>query len=107
MHSSAAIERFSWRRSRNRPAALLAGAALLAAVLPGALSATAASTAPGASVDPVIAHVRGTVGVIVQAGHQSVRAAEEATRRLGGSVTRDLPIVNGFAAKVPGHAIGA
>jgi serine protease AprX len=111
MHVGAAAGRFTMNRPRRRPAALLAGAALVAALLPGTLAAHAAATpasgisSPIASVDPALSHLRGSVGVIVQAAGGSVRSAEAATARLGGRVTRDLPIVSGFAAKLPARAV--
>ncbi|MFL6237948.1 MAG: S8 family serine peptidase [Actinomycetes bacterium] len=93
------------RRFGRRSAAFLAGAALVAAVVPGALGSGARSAATTASVDPALAHLRGTVSVIVQAGAGSVRAAESAASRLGATVTRDLPIISGFAARLPARAV--
>src|SRR3954447_22591281 len=106
MHVDAAVHQFPWRRSSRRPAAFLAGAAIVAALLPATLSASASPAAsPAAVVDPALNHLRGTVGVIVQAGDRSVQAAESATTKLGGKVTLQLPIVHGFAAKIPADAV--
>src|SRR4051812_36515089 len=49
----------------------------------------------------VLAVHQGDVKVIVQKLDGSDDRAEAAVRGLGGTVTRDLPIVNGFAATVP------
>ena len=102
MHAGAAI---SGCLRRRQPAALLAGAALVAAILPGALSSAAGANPVSANIDPALGHLRGTVGVIVQTGGQSAHTAERATVRLGGTITQDLPIVHGFAAKLPAHAV--
>ena len=90
-----------------RRRALLAGTALVASLIPGALAAGSGSPAVSlsAAVDPALAHVRGTVGVIVQTVGRSGAAAERAVVRLGGRVTRELPIVSGFAARVPARAV--
>lgn len=45
------------------------------------------------------------VGVIVQTVRGSGAAAERAVERSGGTVTRDLPIVDGFSARVPAGAL--
>ncbi|MDX6273798.1 MAG: serine protease AprX [Frankiales bacterium] len=77
----------------------LVGAAVLVAVLSSGAAAgpTAAST-----TRPAI----GSSSVIVQApGAQA--GAKAAVRALGGVVTRDLPIVRGFAATVPADQVAA
>src|SRR4051794_29628165 len=77
MHVGAAVHhRYPWRSSARRPAAFLAGAAIVAALLPATLSASSSAAANSALVDPAINHVRGTVGIIVQAGDNAVQAAE-------------------------------
>src|SRR5205085_6189579 len=47
----------------------------------------------------------GTVGVIVQTVGRSGATVESAVHRLGGRVTDQLPIVNGFAARLPARAV--
>ena len=85
---------------RNRTAAFVAA---LAAALswmvaaPNACSPTIAT----AVFDPAVRAVHGAVSVIVEGG----RAADRAVVRSGGVVTRDLPIVGGFAAKVPANDV--
>jgi len=55
-----------------------------------------------AVVDPALTTLRsGVAAIIVQKISASDRAPEAAVARLGGRVTRDLPIVDGFAATVP------
>lgn len=81
-------------------ASLLAGvlAALLAA--PVLLDAPASASArPGDPSAPV--------QVVVQAEPGAGQAAADAVRRLGGTVTRSLPIVGGLAASVPAGAVAA
>src|SRR6266542_2546442 len=57
-------------------------------------------------VDPALsAFHSGTVSVIVQKYATAGQAPERALARLGGSVTRDLPIVDGFAATVPAASL--
>src|SRR3954451_11896021 len=55
----------------RRSAAFLAGSALAAALLPAALPSSSHAQGPSGIVDPAIAHLRGTVGVIVQAAGQA------------------------------------
>ena len=106
------------KTSRRTLAALLA--ALVAAgtfIVP----ATSAAPAPAAAVEAVATATaavdealagitEGVVRVIVQKDNsahaaKAGAAAEEAVARLGGSITLDLPIVNGFAATVPADSI--
>lgn len=54
-----------------------------------------------AMVDPALRAVHGTVGVVVS----GTRAVETAVVRAGGSITHDLPLINGFSAKVPASDI--
>jgi len=91
------------------PLALLLCVALLIISAPAlftihpTLSAT--SSSGGAVVDPALSTYRtGSVPVIVQttAASASVQAA---VVRLGGTITRPLPIVDGFAATVPARAL--
>jgi serine protease AprX len=71
-------------------------------------SARAADTsAPGAVIDARVTAARtGDVRVIVQKLAAQDRGPEAAISSLGGTVTRDLPIVNGFAATIPAAATG-
>src|SRR5919107_554697 len=85
---------FGLQRGRALLVAALAALVLLAGLgaVPGAASAR-----PGAA-EPM--------GVIVQKRAGAGSAPEEAVRRLGGQVTRALPIVGGFAATVPATVAG-
>src|SRR5437762_9054320 len=73
-------------------------AAAVTAAISGVLmvAATVASTAAGASP----AH-GSTRAVIVQTEPGAAATVRRAVQAVGGRVTRDLPIVNGFAAAVP------
>ena len=74
--------------------------AVLAAALSWAVSAPAASSpprSPAAVIDPALRTAHGMVGVIVS----GARGSERAVIKAGGVVTHDLPIINGFSAKVP------
>src|SRR5438067_11542389 len=77
-------------------------AAVVTAALTGLLIAGAAIASPaaGAAAAPT-----GTRHVIVQAEPAAVAMARQAVHDVGGRVTRDLPIVNGFAATVPAATI--
>src|SRR4051812_37371022 len=88
----------------RRASALLASAAIVAAFVPGALGAPSTGVTR-ASIDPALAHLRGTVGVIVQTTGHAGSAAESAVTRFGGRITHELPIISGFAAKLPARAV--
>jgi len=78
--------------------------AVLAAAMSWAVTAPAASTPPrstAAVVDPALRTMHGTVGVIVS----GARSTERAVVKAGGSITRELPIIGGYAAKVPANDI--
>ncbi len=85
----------------GRRARILAGL-MLAAVASAAVTTTTAASSPSPAVSDVVQgslrSATGTVAVVVEGGG---RAAESAARRLGAVVTRDLPIIDGFAARVP------
>jgi serine protease AprX len=90
--------------ARRRP--LAASVAVLAAALSWMVTVPTAGTPAGASpltavVDPALHAVQGTVKVIVQ-GTSSV---ESAVRRMGGTVTHDLPLIGGFSATVPARDV--
>jgi serine protease AprX len=76
---------------------------LVVAVLAVLLLATGlGAVPPGTAAQPGMA---GPVRVIVQKTTAADPAPELAVRRLGGQVTRALPIVGGFAATVPAAAV--
>ena len=98
--------------------ALAAGAAPALGGSAHAAHAARAAQAATAAVDDALTGLRhGLVRIIVQkhdapasttAGAAATSGAVElAVSRLGGQVTVDLPIVNGFAATVPAESIGA
>jgi serine protease AprX len=61
---------------------------------------------PAAIVDPAVAAIHsGTVAIIVRKTVATDHSPEQAVARLGGRVTQDLPIVDGFAATVPAASI--
>jgi hypothetical protein len=86
------------RRSSSALVALAASLSWLVAAPTAGGTATSRLTA---AVDPALRAAHGTVGVIVSGS----RAAESAVVRAGGSVTHELPIINGFSAKVPANDI--
>jgi serine protease AprX len=73
----------------------------------GQLETTTGSSAPShAVVDPALVALRtGEAAVIIQKTSAADRAPETAVDRLGGRITRELPIVDGFAATVPVAAL--
>src|SRR4051812_42313720 len=78
--------------------------AVIAAALSWAVAAPAASTpprSPAAVVAPALRTVHGTVGVIVSGARSSERAVVNA----GASITRELPIIGGYSAKVPANDV--
>src|SRR5881227_1112805 len=78
--------------------------AIFAAALSWAVTAPAANTpprSPAAVVDPALRSLHGTVGVIVS----GARSTERAVVNAGGTITRELPIIGGYAAKVPANDI--
>lgn len=98
----------------SRSARPLLLAALVAAVVGGALPAAAPAHA-GAAAPPapqVDAALRapgggGDVAVVVRERPGAGDAAERAVREAGGLVTRDLPLIDGFAATLPAAAVPA
>jgi len=86
---------------RRSTSALVALAATFSWMI-AAPSATGTGTGRlAAVVDPALRAAHGTVGVIVS----GTRAVESAVVRAGGSITHDLPIINGFSAKVPANDV--
>jgi serine protease AprX len=95
---------------RNGCAVLLA-AALGLAGLAAPVARAAEGTAAGAVVDARVLAARtapavqnSSVRVIIQKVAAEDRGPEAAISSLGGTVTRDLPIVDGFAATIPAAA---
>src|SRR5581483_8945222 len=91
---------------RNGCAALLAVLLGLAGLgVPAAHANDDGAPAPAAVVDArVLSATTSDVHVIVQKLAATDRAPEAAISNLGGTVTHDLPIVDGFAATVPAAA---
>ncbi|HJR18975.1 MAG TPA: S8 family peptidase [Actinomycetota bacterium] len=85
--------------------ALFAG--LLAMATPAILPAASTARSGGAvELDPALSSITsGDVNLIVRARPGAVREAVRAVTLAGGAVTKDLPIVNGFAATVPASEI--
>jgi serine protease AprX len=86
----------SFGLQRGRALAIAALAVLVLATGIGTVGREA-SAQPGAT---------GSLRVIVQQRAAADGSPEQAVRRLGGQVTRALPIVAGFAATVPAAAVG-
>ncbi len=99
------------RPAPRRAVALLVGLLLAAtASSSGAAAHTRPSgrgavAAAAAAVDPALHGARGLVALIVQHTPGAGSAPVRALRRLGGRVTRPLPIVDGFAAVLPAGAV--
>jgi serine protease AprX len=102
------------RRARTRLASLLLAALSAAGLpaLPGGAAAgplSAARSTPDHALARLDPEVRTTgsrpVRVVVRARPDATGAAEDAVRRLGGRVTRALPLVDGFAATLPAQAV--
>ena len=103
-----------------RPARTALASLLLAAltttgapVLAGGAAAASPPTPPAADgaiavLDPAVPTTgRGAVRVVVRALPEGGPAPQDAVRRLGGTVTRTLPLVHGFAATLPAQAVPA
>jgi serine protease AprX len=89
---------------RSGCALVLASALGLAGLaVPSASGAEPTGTAAVVDARVLAAHT-GDVRVVVQKLDAADRRPEAAITDLGGTVTRDLPIVDGFAATVPAHA---
>jgi serine protease AprX len=70
-----------------------------------------ASTASPKTDSTLAASARGVgsgrLSVIVRKTTPDSPAAENVVRRLGGTVTHELPIIRGFSAQIPGNSLGA
>lgn len=97
------------RRTHSAVVASVLSLLLVAAALAGTGGAATASTREAAGlarVDPALATVDGSdVSVIVQVRSGAARAVRQEVRRAGGRVTGELPLVDGFAATLPGTAV--
>jgi serine protease AprX len=91
--------------SRRVSMALGAACLALAVVLPGTSQSASPVRPAVAVVDQALQHVSGTVHIIVQKFGGGGNGPEHAVSGSGGSVTRDLPLINGFSATVPARAI--
>ncbi|MBW3658418.1 MAG: S8 family serine peptidase [Actinobacteria bacterium] len=90
--------------------ALAAGLVATGTPAEAPLDLPTAVAAPAASVDPAIAaalDADGTVAVVVQVRDGDIAAVRELVTRHGGTVSVDLPIVDGFGATVTRDALAA
>ena len=104
------------RRSASLIAAILAAASVFVPlqaartavherVVPASVSAPRAALPVGghAHIDPALQGLHGNVRVIIQV--TSSRAAAAAVAKVGGKITRALPIAHAFAATIPANSI--
>ncbi len=97
----------SWSMSRTNRAVAAVGVLAVAWATSGTValssgtSAAAVSRSVSAAVDPALSGLSGTVHVVVQ----GARNAESTVVRMGGTITHDLPLIDGFSASVPARAI--
>ena len=78
---------------------------MTAALSPGIAHAVRSYPSAGVEVDRGLQKLTsGSIGVIVQAAGEGVNA-ERAVAHAGGTVTKDLPIINGVAATIPARDI--
>jgi serine protease AprX len=89
-------------RTITRITAALALAAMAAAC--GAAQPSAKRAGTTADVDRALLHRTGSLSVIVQT--DGTAAVDDAVRRLGGRITRELWIVHGFSATIPADRLG-
>lgn len=69
-------------------------------------SHAAAPRTAHAVVDPALASARGDVAVLLVAAPGREAAAKAAVRHVGGTVTRDLSLIHGFAARLAAKHLG-
>jgi serine protease AprX len=96
----------STQRVRAGAAAFVVAAVAFAVVAPAVSPAAASGSAgrdraAGASVDPTLRGLTGSVHVVVQ----GARSTESIVGKLGGHVTHDLPLIGGFSATLPARAV--
>ena len=72
-----------------------------------AVAAATAVTLPLTAAASINAESGPDVGVIVQEFDGAGNGPESAVARLGGSVTREIPLIHGFSATIPGTAMAA
>lgn len=89
-------------RRRKRLAGIVSALLLLGVVGGAPLSASAGEQPSGGT-----APTTPTLSVVVRERAPATDAAERAVRSLGGTVTRDLPIIDGFAAVLPADRLEA
>jgi serine protease AprX len=95
----------SWGSTAPTPRRQLAAVAAVAAS--AALLTAPSGVVAGAAAPPTAAtRAAPAVSVIVQASAGASAAAAEAVVRIGGTVGRQLGVIEGFAARVPADAIG-
>ena len=78
--------------------------ALVASLTIAPIASSVSASAP-ASIDPALRAAQGLTSVIVQAQPGAAGLAARAVRDAGGSVTKDLTIIDGLAATLPAGAI--
>jgi len=99
----------SLRAGQHRIAAFLLALALAFAGAMASVHPTlsfSSSASQTAEIDPAVAAIHaGMVRVVVQKTVALDRTPEQAVARLGGRVTKDLSIIDGFAAILPASAV--
>src|SRR5436309_12763096 len=80
-------------------------ALVLAAIVPGALIPMAAASEASAEPTSAASAAGAPVAVIVRAQPGHVADAEALAITLGGRITLDLSLIDGFAAQLPGDAV--
>jgi serine protease AprX len=95
--------------ARQRSVAILLGVALSASLVVGAPT-SAVALAARAKIDPGLlaasgARQGGSLHVIVREVRPSSTTAERLVDQLGGRVTHELPLVDGFSAEIPQDAL--
>jgi serine protease AprX len=98
------------RRGRAWALAVVLSLAALATTwtsAPAAASPEARAKVDGALLEAAEHAPKSTLSIIVRERRPSSSIAEDLVRELGGRVTRELSIVGGFAARLPGSAISA
>jgi len=95
-----------WLRTPSRavPAAMMA-IALLVSLLSGASPSVRAADVDGALLRVASVAPGRVLGVIVRERMPSSSDAEDAVREVGGTVTRELPIIGSFAARLPARGL--
>ncbi|MEW6060053.1 MAG: S8 family peptidase [Actinomycetota bacterium] len=96
------------RRGRARALAVVLGLAAMAMTwtsVPAAAAPDALAKIDGALLGAAEHAPASTLSIIVRERRPSSSAAEDLVRDLGGGVTRELSIVGGFSAELPGSAL--